>query len=344
MAGKKKSKGRSEQARSHKKGQGHNNFATEWLGNIQLARSFFRGHLPKLLKEGVRWNTLRKADTEFSMKALKNRKGDFLFECDIFGDPSFFYIHLEHQRAPNKSMPMRMMIYQAGIWMQFKKQYPKKREPLILPIVLYHGREPWNVEADLHSYLKVTDKMKPFTPNFRYYLVDLSHMNDNKIKGVLLLRVILLAMKHIDSPNITDYFLNVLFPMIQELLEKETGLEYIETILYYLSNGDNKHWDMEAVNKRFHELPPSNPTKEIIMSLAENWRQEGVVIGEARGELKGHQSSIWKQLQFKFQQDAEPYHSVLEKMSIKELDSVGFKLLSATTIEQVFQEDEQSKK
>lgn len=330
-----------------KRDQHHNNFINDWLGDIQIARNFFQEYLPNSTKKGIKWGTLRQSDSDFAMKALKNRKGDFLFECELSKNSALFYIHLEHQRAPNKEMPMRMMIYQTGIWIQFKKQYPNRKEPLIFPMVLYHGKEPWDVVPDLHQYLDVSEDMKAFTPNFQYYLLDLSHLDDNQIKGELLLRVMLLTMKHINSPSVGDYFNNILYPMIPELLEKKTGLEYLETILYYLTKATNKQ-ETEMIIEKIQNLPEPYPAEEIIMTILERCiqegRQKGILEGEKTGGQKTAASMAWNLLKSKFPNNAKSYYSTLKKMSVPELNTIGIRLLNATKIEQVFQENEEDKK
>ena len=212
----------------------HNDFFVRQFSNREFAVSFFQSYLPEDVKSLVNWEKFQLAPGDFVSKALKNRKSDLLYESRIDDRKSLFYLHLEHQRKPDRDIPFRMLCYWVHIMEQHKRQYPGQPLPLIYPLVLYQGKTKWNVQTSFHDYLKVPKGMKPYTPQLQYALMDLSHLSDDEIQGRLLVKLSLLIMKHIDSGQIKELFKTRIFGLLFELSKTKTGLEHIETLLYYL--------------------------------------------------------------------------------------------------------------
>lgn len=80
-----------------------------------------------------------------------------------------------------------------------------------------------------------------------------------------------------------------------ELFQSKTGLEFIESMLYYLSE-TSENLEKEEVIRFFNELPLDNSKKEVIMTLAEQWKQEGIQKGRAEEQF----NLVKKQLKIKF--------------------------------------------
>lgn len=312
--------------------QKHNNFFIRQFSDQEFAVSFFQSYLPEDIKDQVDWESFRLASGDFVSKALKNRKSDLLYQTILGGRNSFFYLHLEHQRKPNKDMPFRMLSYWMHILELHNKQFPDEDLPLIFPMVLYQGVDKWNVKLNFHDYMDVPQSLKPYTPQLHYSLMDLSHMSDDEIQGKILLRVSLMMMKNIDAGNIDGILHSGILSLIPELLKEKSGLEYIKTLLYYLSE-TNEHIQPEEVFEKLNQLPETEDIKEVVMTLAEQWRLEG----EQRGIEKGEYLVVSKLLKLKFQSQASAYASRLEAASQTQLELIAERILTAQSIEDVFE-------
>jgi len=240
---------------------------------------------------------------------------------------SFFYLHLEHQRKSDPMMAYRMLIYQANIWQQFEKQYPKEKIPIIFPMVLYQGKSSWTAPLSFHEFLAVPDFLRPFVPEFNYSLMDLSHLSDEQIKGELSVKVALLLMKHINSPKLEELLSKTIFPLLIELETKNTGLEYLETFLYYLSSS-NEHLNKDQVIRKIQGLPTSTQIDRKIMTLVEQWKEEAVE--------QERESMAWMLLQTKFPKTASNYRSKLKSLSSDELQKFSLQIINASTINELF--------
>lgn len=310
----------------------HDRYFREQFSRIEVARSFFREYLPSELAQAIDWKTFRLAPGDFVQKALHNRKTDILYQTRIDDREGYCYLHFEHQRSVDPQMAFRLLIYMVNIWEQHQKQHPEEKTiPLIVPMVLYQGERNWSAPLDLHDLLKVPGYLKPYLPGFSYLLMDLSSYSDEQIKGELFVQLALQVMKHVDSPDLMLTLEQKLFPFVVELFGTKTGLEAIKTMLYYLSNSSD-HLDKDRVIRLFTEAPLDKMGAEVIMTLAEQWRQEG----EEKGIEKGKIGIVSRQLTIRFRDDAEQWLERLKELSADELDIVSERLLTAGSIADVF--------
>lgn len=307
----------------------HNDYFQKSFQRKEVAESFFKEHLPKELLKDIDWSTLKLAPTEFVGKALRNRRSDVLYEVNLAGRTALFYLHLEHQRTPQRDMSIRMLYYTVHIWQQYQEQYPNQAElPLIYPMVVYQGKKKWTAALKIHDYLNVPKYLKPYCPPGEYHLLDLSAYSDEEIQGDILHRLMLLVMQNIDSENITELLFDKYFPLFTELLQKKRGVEYIEDMLYYLSY-KSKHLKKDEVLEQLSHTPENNEIKEVVMTLAEQWKQEGIE--------KGKIGIVSRQLTIRFRDEAGSWIKKLERLSSKDLDTVSERILTEDSLSDVFQ-------
>lgn len=314
----------------------HNNYFQKQLSNLSTARSFFQNYLPEPIIDLINWPKLRLASGDFVQKALQNRKGDILYETQFQKRKGFLYLHMEHQRKPDPDMIYRMLVYSVGISEQYRKQHSKQPPPIVFPLLLYQGKEKWKAALNYHKYLDVPEALKPYVPNFQYHLTDLSRFTDDQIKGELLLQVMLMAMRHIDSPHLVSYLKEVLFPLCRKALESGTGLEFLEDLLYYLFNA-NPHLKADEDLAQIHGMLTFENTEKVIMTIAEQLEQRGLQKGRQEGLQEGEARFASKLLQKKFGSLAEPYLDILKTLSLDELDLIGERIISESSLEKIFE-------
>ena len=109
--------------------------------------------------------------------------------------------------------------------------------PPIIPCVVYHGKETWTVGLGFRDLFDHPGSLDHVVPDFEYLLYDLSEYSDEEIKGAVVLRVAFLLLKHIFSSDLPEKFPGI--PgLLKDLLNKRNGLEYLETVLRYVSFGE----------------------------------------------------------------------------------------------------------
>jgi hypothetical protein len=143
-------------------------------------------------------------------------------------------------------------------------------------------------------------------------------------------------MRNIDAENINELLFNKYLPLFSTLMRKKRGIEYIEDMLYYLSY-KSEHMDKNIVIERLGRIPETENLREVIMTLAEKWEQQGIEKGIEKGIDQGKIRLVSKQLIIKFRDDAIAWINKLSQLSSDELDIIGERILTAKTPSDVFQ-------
>jgi hypothetical protein len=151
-------------------------------------RLFFahRRMIQDLLREivGEQWveridlGSGERVDASFVSPKHENRESDVIwqFRRKDGGEPVYVYILLEFQSRPDPSMPVRLMGYESLFYQLLMAGQPAagwRKLPLVIPVVVYNGWEPWNVAMDLGSLIGELDpSAEIYRPQLRYRLVD----------------------------------------------------------------------------------------------------------------------------------------------------------------------------
>ncbi len=73
------------------------------------------------------------------------------------------------------------------------------------------------------------------------------------------------------------------------------------------------------------------------MTIAEQLEQKGLQKGRQEGRQEGESNLLKKLLQKKFGEAAESYQAVLATLSVDELETLGERLITQSTLEDIFQ-------
>ena len=158
-------------------------------------------------------------------------------------------------------------------------------------MVVYHGAETWTVgECFLDLFgLAAADPLAAYQPDFRYHLCDLSRYSDDELRGGVMLHAALLTMKYIFRDELHDRLPGIL-ALTAELLDRETGLQYVETLLRYLTAGTDQLGAQELMQAVAQALPEEGGT--LMPTIAEQWIQEGERRGMQRGREEGERRGL----------------------------------------------------
>jgi hypothetical protein len=133
---------------------------------------------------GERWveridlDSGERVNASFVSPRHENRESDVIwkFRRKDGAEPVYVYVLLEFQSRPDPSMPVRLMGYESLFYQSLISSQPSagwRKLPLIIPVVVYNGWEPWNVATDLGSLIGDLDpSAEIYRPQLRYRLVD----------------------------------------------------------------------------------------------------------------------------------------------------------------------------
>jgi hypothetical protein len=99
----------------------------------------------------------------------------------------------------------------------------------------------------------LTEELAPFVPQFRCAFHDFSALSNEEIKGEVLTRLVLLAMRHIFS-NQPEARLEALLRLIDQVQDRKTALEILELVLRYYVQGTQRI-DEQTAKALLQNLP-----------------------------------------------------------------------------------------
>jgi hypothetical protein len=272
---------------------------------------------------------------------LQKRESDVIwkFRRKDGGEPVYVYILLEFQSRPDPSMPVRLMNYESLFYLNLMASQPAadwRRLPLVIPVVLYNGRGPWNVATDLGSLIGELDpSAEIYRPQLRYRLVseaaypreDLAALN-SPVADLFLIE------KSRDWQEVRSSF----DPLPERIPPVEASLRQA-----FLT------WLREVVAPRFglseDQIPETLTLEDFRTMLAENidrWnrelREEGRQEGLQEGLQKGEAQILLRLLSLKFGPlDSETEGRVRSADSDRLLQWSG-RVLTAGRLEDVFRD------
>ncbi len=82
-------------------------------------------------------------------KELEEVFSDILFKANINGKEGYIYFLFEHKSYLSDKVAIQLLKYIIKIWEQKTEKEKHKRLPLIIPLVIYHGENIWNIDRNL---------------------------------------------------------------------------------------------------------------------------------------------------------------------------------------------------
>ncbi|EGQ26756.1 transposase [Sporosarcina newyorkensis 2681] len=278
----------------------HDKFFKETFGNVAVAKDFLHHYLPQNIMQVIDVNTLEPQKDSFINEELQENFSDLLFKVNINQREGFIYFLFEHKSYTSKTTAFQLLKYMTEIWEAKMKKEDVNELPMIIPLVIYHGKNNWNVKTQLGDMIKgfhdLPSDIQSYIPNFEYLLYDITRYSDEEIKGHAQLRILLTIFRDIftkDNEGLRESIYRAV-SYLKELDDKQTGLEYLETLMRYIFSA-GKNLTSSEVDKLMKRIETTYPEgRDVVMTLAEGFREEGMMEGLARGEAKGEKQALVK--------------------------------------------------
>ncbi len=144
------------------------------------------------------WSTLQSRVTVFIDKAFRERRADVIFSVKLKTGQMVEIIFLfEHKSYNDPSVFIQMLNYQCdaiNIYEKDSRQGKNKVPSLVIPVLVYSGKEPWKMPLSFHGYLnfpslKVQAAFKENILNYKYRLLNLHDLGIEILKSKSLIFV-----------------------------------------------------------------------------------------------------------------------------------------------------------
>ena len=259
----------------------HDKFFKETFTRIEVARDFFTNYLPQPVVQTLALDTLTLQSGSFIDNELQEQFADLLYQVQVHDaegvaeETVHLYLLLEHKSYPDPLTRFQLLRYMMRIW----ERDVQAGDPLrpIVPVVIYHGREQWRVSTEFSSLFTGPEALRPYWPQFRHELQDLSTLSDEEVRGTVHLQIGLLVLKYIFDPALQGRFGDIV-SLFKELSEAGSALEYLYTVLYYIGNA-SKHLAAEDMVTIIQQVL-AEEGNEIMQTVADYWIEQGIKQGE----------------------------------------------------------------
>lgn len=307
----------------------HDKFFKKTFGNVAIAKDFLNNYLPQGIQGIIDMDTLEPQKDSHIDEELKESFSDLLFKASINNREGYLYLLFEHKSYPSRDIALQLLKYMVRIWEV--KVGETGRLPVIIPLVIYHGKESWNVGRNLNdmilSYDGLPQDVKVLVPDYEYLLYDLSDFTDEEIKGEVRNRIAIKITRDIQRKGIGAILEIALEAAIlmQQFEDKDTGLEYFETLMRYIFSS-RSDLTKNRYNEFIRKIETTYPEgSEKVMTLVQAFREEG----KEEGLLKGMEKGIEKGMEKGLEAGAKQGKLEVARNAIKE--GVDIKLIARLT-------------
>lgn len=262
----------------------HDKYFKSVMSDLKVAREFFEQNLPSNIKSIINFATIRLQKESFIDDKLKLQIADLLYSAEFSAKNGYLYVLVEHQSTSDKLMAFRVLKYMVAIMEHHVKQTKTDKLPIVYPMIFYTGNKNYSYSTDLFDLFGSNKELAKDILWQPYQLINLYKIPDEQLKRFLRYGIVARTMKHIYEKD----FLPTLRELIEDLkaVEGLGDMDYIYRLLSYIIEAGelNRQDFIETVKIGLTQIKEEN-----VMTLAEQFRQEGKQQGLQQGKLEGLQ-------------------------------------------------------
>ena len=171
-----------------------------------------------------------------------------------------------------------------------RKQHPKDPLPLVYPMVVYTGDKPWNAPLDIFPLFADAENLARELLLKPYQLFDVKRTSDDELRQQELSGLVAFVLKHRKTADF-EKFLKQCMPWVHQIeLHETSGAFLARIVLTYLIDRSSKGNKDLLVQTAEHYL--SHELQGEIMTIAQQWKEEGMQQGIQQGIQQGMQQGM----------------------------------------------------
>lgn len=305
--------------------QPHDKLFKQAMADLRVAREFFEIHVPANIRSQIDLNTLHLEKDSFIDAAYKNTEADLVYSVSMGNHIGYFYLLCENQSGIDQNMAFRLLVYTVRLMeLHLKKQGKKSPLPIVYPLVIYSGKQQWDAPLEIFDLFGEQAELARQTLLKPYQLIDLQRITDNELCKHRWSGLVQIALKYRQLRDFRQ-FLDITFPWMQYLASHD-GANYALTVLRYALR-DMKDGDAQLVIEKSNEYLSGTLLQGEIMTVAEQFREEGRAEGEA--------ALLIRQLTTKFGELSSSKLAKIQQANPELLMQWGVRILSAKTLQDI---------
>ncbi|MCP5500600.1 MAG: Rpn family recombination-promoting nuclease/putative transposase [Leptospiraceae bacterium] len=261
----------------------HDKFFKSLMTEKENAIDFFQNYLPPELLKEIDLETLELEKESFVDDKLKEGFSDVLYRVKIHQKNGYLYTLFDHKSRPGKYTALQLLKYILSIWERHLKLNKNRGKlPIVLPIVLYHGKSRWRSGTSLKPIIEHLPAYESYIPDFQYRLYDLSKYSDEEIKGNVILQTAFHLLKNIFSSELEERLPRI-FKLFEKLQDESRALRWIEITMRYLVRSSTEI-TLDSLKKVAENINLEGVSKNTMPTIAETLIKEGYEKGIAEAK------------------------------------------------------------
>ena len=260
------------------------------LKNRRVLLHMLRKYTDFAWVEDIREEDIEFEDKEFVTDYFHTYESDLICRIRRGEQEIYLFLLMELQSGMDFTMPFRLLVYMVNLWEQYFRNVPEDKRvlkefrlPMVVPMVLYNGKESWTALRRFRDYLRDGDMFGEYGVNFEYALIDV-----RRLAGELILssNTVIDNIFYLDRAKEKEDFLRAVEEMmdrVAELPADEKNL--LETWFANVLEGKFGEKEQAFIRECFRkgEKKMISGFEQIVNEERENARQEGAVSERAHG-------------------------------------------------------------
>ena len=266
----------------------HDKYFRSVFSNPANAASLLRAYVPEALARTLKWSTLTLLPGRFVSPDWRDSETDLLssVEREPGATPVLAYVLLEHQSSPDRWMPLRLLNYCVQIWLRWRNTEEDERGlPLIVPLVLYQGADPWQYDREFAELFANTAPEWRWVPRFEHLLIDQTEQSPESVPGAVSTRLAQIAMMAAFR-QARHELLDMATRLMAELYRAAGFEEVAKHMEYVLATQPDEHRAAFVESLRRNVPGRGGEVMNYVEQMVERGRREGLQEGEMRGQIR----------------------------------------------------------
>jgi len=312
----------------------HDKLVKEAFGSTEAMRGLLRSILPEAIVSLLDLDTLAPIPGSFIDEELASSHSDLLFSVSLARRPALVYVLIEHKSKSDRWVVLQLLRYGVRVWDRFLRDHPRaERLPPIVPIVVCHDPMGWSAPRRFADLLDPAASEIPelarLTPHFEAVIDDLNLATDDQLLARamgLFATLAAIFLRDARTPSRVVPMLGRVASLLGELLRAPDGPRAVAVLLRYLSLVADA--DVAEITQVIQRTVPE--AKELIMTIAEQLRQQGV--------QQGRLTTLRRLLELRFGALDAELVARLDTADAEALDRFTELVLIASSLDEVFAE------
>ena len=233
-----------------------------------------RRYLPAPIAASLDLSTVAPQPDTFIDPDLSAYHSDLLLRVGLRdGGEAWIYIVIEHKSYKDRLVTVQLLRYLVRVWDRDARARAsharagrtavdaidsdhaadasdtESRAPRpVIPILLYHGQQSWKAPTRLGELFEGPEELRPYWPDLQVLLVDLTAYPDEAIVGEVRLRVVLLVMRAIRSPDLGQRLPGIL-ALLRNVVGQTTAMGTLQVVLRYVAHLRRDHGGGDAARR-----------------------------------------------------------------------------------------------